>query len=89
MGLLGAFRAFRAFRAFGAFKAGFQGFVGLFGGFLWGFSGLPFDIPAEDTDDFSNQQRLYELLRQAYFTEARARREISGFRGVLRGFMGV
>ena len=24
----------------------------------------------EDTDDFSNQQRLYELLRQAYFTAA-------------------
>ncbi len=24
---------------------------------------------AEETDDVTNQQRLYELLRQAYFTE--------------------
>ncbi|OLP92170.1 hypothetical protein AK812_SmicGene26061 [Symbiodinium microadriaticum] len=29
----------------------------------------------QDTDDFSNQQRLYELLRQAYFTDYTAQHQ--------------
>lgn len=37
----------------------------------WG----PQPMYMSDTDDFSNQQRLYELLRQAYFTDYTAQHQ--------------